>query len=350
MPGTLNVGLIGAGDVTELHSIGYKEAGNAKVVAVADVVKDRAEKRAKDLGTTKVYESFEGLLKDDEVEAVDICVPPVYHSSIAIAAAEAGKHILLEKPMATSVRECDEIIRAAEKAGVTLMLGHSLRFFPPFIKCKEIIDAGGVGKMIKMRATLNSFGSYGKWRVDPKIAGGGVLTEYGVHPIYLTEWFLGKIGRVTAFTGMTKEELGTEDIAVAVLESKNGAFGVIDVNLNGPRPLWDDHLELVGTNGLLIANGAETQILRAPTIMHYKDDGLWTAYREKTRYGPNAPNRPNEVEWKWTNSFVYEIREFAASVLEGREPHITGAEGRSAVAILQGCYESARSGKAIALD
>jgi predicted dehydrogenase len=350
MAGTLNVGLIGAGDVSELHSIGYREAGNASVVAVADVVRERAEKRARELGNTSTYDSFEGLLRDDRVEAVDICVPPAYHSSVAIAAAEAGKHILLEKPMATSVRECDEIIRAADKAGVTLMMGHSLRFFPPFVKCKELIDVGGVGKMIKMRATLTSHFPYTKWRLDPSVSGGGVLTEYGVHPIYLTEWFLGKIARVTAFAGMTREGLKVEDVAVAVLESKNGAYGMIDVNLNGPHPLWDDHLEFVGTKGLIVANGAETQILRGPPIMHYKDDGLWTAYREKEHYGPDAPDRPDEVEWKWTNSFVYEIREFASSVLEGREPRTTGSQGRSSVAILQACYESARSGRAVTLD
>ncbi len=343
------MGLIGAGDVSELHLIGYKETPNARVIAVADAVLERARTRAGELGAHKVYGRVEEILRDSEIQAVDICVPPALHSQVAIAAAEAGKHILLEKPMATSVKECDEIIDAAKRAHVSLMLAHSLRFFPPFTKVKELIDNGGVGKLIRMRATLMSHFPYTKWRLDPSVSGGGVLTEYGVHPIYLTQWFLGQIDRVFAFVGGTREGLKVEEIAIAVLESKDGTFGIIDLNLNGPHPLWDDHLEFIGTKGFILANGVETQILRGPPLLHYKDDGIWNVYREKTYYGPKAPEWPNEIEWKWTNCFVYEISEWISSLLENRLPKITGEDGRSSIQVLQACYESARAGKAVAI-
>jgi UDP-N-acetyl-2-amino-2-deoxyglucuronate dehydrogenase len=266
----LKVGIIGAGDVSKLHAFGYKGVSNARVVAVADTIKERANYLAKDLGAHKVYESANDLLRDPEVQAVDICVPPAYHASIAVAGAEAGKHMLLEKPMATSLAGCDEIIDATRRNHVSLMLAHSLRFFPPLVKVKELIDAGGVGRLIRMRATLMSPFPYKKWRLDPSISGGGVLTEYGVHPIYLTQWFLGKIDRVFAFTGGTREGLKVEETAIAVLESKDGKFGIIDLNLNGPHPLWDDHLEFVGTKGYILANGVEKQILRGPPCFTIK--------------------------------------------------------------------------------
>jgi UDP-N-acetylglucosamine 3-dehydrogenase len=299
------------------------------------------------LGAPKTYDSAEKLLKDPEVDAVDICVPGGYHAAIAISAAENGKHILLEKPMATSVRDCDAIISAARRAGVTLMMAHSLRFFPPLVKCKEIVDSGGVGDMIKMRATLTAHFPYMDWRLDPAIAGGGVLTEYGVHPIYLTDWFIGPIARVTAFTRNSQEDLKTEDAAYAILGAKGGAHGIIDVNLGGPLPLWDDHIEFVGTRGLLTLNGIEMQILRGPPLLHYRDDGIWQVYREKTFQWPGAPDLPNEIDWKYTDCFVAEIREFTSSVLEERPPLVTGEDGRRSIQILYACYESARSGKVV---
>ena len=327
--------------------MGYRSVPSAKVVAVADTMLSQAELRARELGADGVYDSADKLLKDEDVEAVDVCVPGGFHAAIAIAAAEAGKHILLEKPMATSVADCDAILKAVKKAGVTLMMAHSLRFFPPIVKCRELIEAGGVGRMIKMRATLTSHFPYTSWRLDPVIAGGGVLTEYGVHPIYLTDWFIGPISRVTAFTGTSDKELKTEDSAAALLKAANGAFGVVDVNLGGPFPLWDDHLEFVGSKGLILLNGIETQVMRGPPLLHYKEDGVWDVYREKTFYGPDAPTLPNEIEWKYTNSFVYEIREFVSSVLEERTPLTTGDEGRRSIQILQACYESARSGRSV---
>lgn len=350
MSRTLRIGLVGAGEVSRLHAIGYRNTPNAEVVAVADTVRAQAEERATELGATSVYESASELLRDGSTDAVDICVPGGYHSAIAIEAAESGKHILLEKPMATSVKDCDAILSAVRRAGVTLMMAHSLRYFPPVLKCKELVNGGGVGRMIKMRATLTAHFPYMGWRLDPAIAGGGVLTEYGVHPIYLTDWFIGPITRVSAFTGMSSKELATEDVAVATLESKEGAYGIIDVNLGGPFPLWDDHLEFVGSKGILVLNGIEMQILRGAPIMHYTDDGIWQMYRESTFQGPQAPQIPNEVEWKYTSAFVYEINEFVSSVLQDRAPLTTGEEGRRSIQILQACYESARSGRTVTIS
>ena len=179
------------------------------------------------------------------------------------------------------------------------------------------------------------------------LQGAACFTEYGVHPIYLTEWFLGKIARVTAFTGTTIPGLTTEDVAIATLESQDNSYGVIDVNLNGPFPLWDDHLEFVGTKGLIIANGAETQPLRGPPLMQYKDDGIWRAFRDKTSYGSYFPERSNEIEWDWNRCFLYEIQEFVSSVLEDRRPLISSTEGRSSIQVLQRVASSARTGKAV---
>lgn len=150
-------------------------------------------------------------------------------------------------------------------------------------------------------------------------------------------------------TGKTDPEIATEGIALTTLESDNGSYGVIDGNLSSPFPLWDDRLELVGTTGMIIANGAEQQIIRGPPIWHFKD-GVWNAYREKT-FGDEFPMElPNEVEWKWPKCFVYAVGEFISSIIEERQPSVTGLDGRRAIEIVRTCYESAQSGHTVSVS
>jgi len=343
MAKTLGIGMIGVGSIADLHADGYRRCEDAKILGVTDVDAELAEVKAKKFGAAKVYETVDKLLADPAIEAVDIAVPTISHTELAVKACEAGKHIMLEKPMARTVQECDLIVNAARKAGVKLMINHSLKFFPPFRQCKKLVDDGGIGKMIRMRATHMGY-KYMGWRADPEITGGGLVIEGMVHPTYLTEWFLGPIKKVSAVMGKTNAEVAAEDIALMSLESSQGSFGVIDGNLGGPFPLWDDHLELVGTDGMIIANGAEQQIIRGPPIWYF-NDGKWTAYREKT-FGDEFPFEvPNEVEWAWPKCFTYSVKEFVSSVIEDRKPEVTGEDGRRAIQIVRAFYESAKTGR-----
>ena len=122
--------MIGVGDIANYHAEGYRRSENAKVVGVTDLDHDLAEAKAKRFGAETVFENVDKLLADARIEAVDIAVPTAYHAMLAVKALEAGKHVMLEKPMAKNVQECDTIVSAADKAGVKLMVCHSLRFFP----------------------------------------------------------------------------------------------------------------------------------------------------------------------------------------------------------------------------
>jgi len=339
----IGIGMIGVGEIADLHAEGYRRCEDARIVGVTDLAHDLAETKAKKYGAEKVYDSVDKLLADSNIDAVDIAVPTFAHSELAVKACEAGKHVMLEKPMGRTVQECDLIVSAARKAGVKLMVNHSLKFFPPFRQCKKLVDEGGIGKIIRMRATHMGY-KYMGWRGNPDQTGGGLVIEGVVHPIYLTEWFLGPIKKVSAAMGKTDAEVAAEDIALISLESSQGAFGSIDANLGGPFPLWDDHLEFVGTEGMIIANGAEQQIIRGPPIWYF-NDGIWKAYREKT-FGDEFPFEvPNEVEWAWPKCFVYSVKEFVSSVVEDRKPEVTGEDGRRAIQIVRACYESAKTGR-----
>jgi predicted dehydrogenase len=226
------------------------------------------------------------------------------------------------------------------------MIDHSLRYFPPFRQAKKIVDEGGIGNLVKTRATHMGWG-YTGWRADPEQAGGGLLIEGAVHPLYLSEWFLGQVTQVSAITGKTPyTTMPTEDVAMIILRGATDAYGIIDANLNGPFPLWDDHLEIVGTKGMVIANGAEQQIIRGPPIWHYRD-GSWEAYREKTFGDEFAIEIPNEIEWSWRKCFTYAVAEFISSILHNRQPLTTGRDGRRAIELVHACYESAKAGKIV---
>jgi UDP-N-acetylglucosamine 3-dehydrogenase len=336
--------MIGTGGIADLHAAGYMKSENAKIVGVTDLDHGLAEVKAKKFGAQTVFDSVDELLAEPTIEAVDIAVPTAYHAALAVKALEAGKHVMLEKPMARTVQECDMIINAAQKADAKLMVNHNLTFFPPYVFCKKTITEGGIGKLIRMRATQMAGHRYSGWRADPDLAGGGLLIEGLVHPLYLSRWFIGEIQELVAVTGKTDENVRAEDIVNIILKSKDG-YSSVDGNLNGPPPLWDDHLEFVGTKGLLTANGAETQIYRVPPVMYYHD-GLWTAYREKSYEGWDFPN---EIEWNYPKSFINSTGEFVASIMEDRDPKVTGADGRRLIEIVQACYESARTKRVVSV-
>ena len=341
---TLGIGMIGAGSISDLHAVGFNEESHSKIIAYADVNRALAETKAKKFGALTFYDSVKDLLKDDRIDAVDICVPTAYHAEVAVQALEAGKHVFLEKPMARTVKECDQIIEASKRSGTKLMVDHSLMFFPPYIECKKIVDEGGLGQMIKVRATQMAGHRYMGWRADPKITGGGLLIEGLVHPIYLSQWFLGEIEEVSAMIGKTDDKVQAEDVVSMTLKTKGG-YGVVDANLNGPPPLWDDHLELVGTKGMLIANGAETQILQGPPLLYYHD-GFWKVYRDLSYEGYPFPN---EIEWNWPKAFVYAVREFTSSISEDRSPKVTGENGRRVIQVVEAAYESARTKRVVSV-
>ena len=144
--------MIGVGSISDKHAQGFRESEIAKVVAVADSDAALAKAKAEKFGASMVFDSAEKLLRRDDIDAVDICIPNYLHSAVAISACEAGKHVLLEKPMARNVKECDEIIRAAEKASVNLMVNHMLMFFPPFTLSKKLVSGGEIGRIFRMRS------------------------------------------------------------------------------------------------------------------------------------------------------------------------------------------------------
>ncbi|GLI83913.1 oxidoreductase [Rossellomorea marisflavi] len=232
----LKIGVIGCGSIAKhRHIPEYMANEHAEIVAVCDIVKDRAQEMADQIGA-KAYTDYKDLLKDESIEAVSVCTPNALHASISVDALKAGKHVLCEKPMATSTEEAEAMIVAANEAGRKLMIGHNQRFVPSHQKAKELISKGEAGKIYSFRTAFGHGGPEG-WSVDGKDswffrkeeAFIGAMGDLGVHKTDLMRYILGEeFVEVGAFVETSsKEYADVDDTAVCVLKTESGTIGTL---------------------------------------------------------------------------------------------------------------------------
>lgn len=252
----IGLGLIGLGFIGEVHLRDSMKVANSHVVAVADTSR-RALKRAQSTaGIKKTYRNYEELLKDDSVDAVIIAVPTHLHAQCACDAAEAGKHILLEKPIARNSEEAKRILEVAEKNSVKLMLGYPLRFHSSAIALKDQIESGCVGDAVTAYATFVNSGPFQhrtqdhapvpvpEWWFNKDLVGGGALIDNGSHMINLLRWYFGEIKNITAHLGH-RFNLEFEDSAVCVAQFESGTTAVI--NVGWFSQMYQQKIEVFGT-------------------------------------------------------------------------------------------------------
>ncbi len=233
---SLKIGIIGCGAIAQhLHVPDYAAAPEAELVAFCDVVKGKAETLARQYAPkAKVFTDYKALLKSGGVDAVSVCLPNVLHGPVTIAAAKAGCHVLVEKPMATSLTEAKAMIAAAKKAGVLLMVNQSQRRFPAHRKAKEVLDSGIMGKILHVTAMFGHEGPEywsptGKWFFRKKEARFGAMADLGVHKADLIRYLTGKeIVEVSAHYGrLEKKNTDVEDNFVATLKFADGTLGTL---------------------------------------------------------------------------------------------------------------------------
>jgi predicted dehydrogenase len=268
----LNLGLIGLGYVGKVHLRHGTKLTDAKLVAVADVSRNALAK-ARKTGIKHTYSDYQQLLKNPDIDAVIIALPTHLHKVCALDAAEAGKDIFLEKPLASNPKEGKEILRAVEKNGRKLMAGYHFRFAPPFRELREQMLNGflgeiqtatatfvGAGPMIMHRADGHSPRPVPSWWFDKKLTGGGVLMDLGCHMINLLRWYFGEIVDVKSYLGY-RFKLDFEDHAACVAKFASGQIAIFHV---GWFSLGHQvRVELFGT-----AKTASAEIIPPSKILH----------------------------------------------------------------------------------
>ena len=327
----VNVVLIGAGNVSRSHVAAWRNARGARVVGVADMAPELAAKAAADLGAERVAADYRELISLPDVDAVDICTTENTHGGIAVDAAEHGKHILVEKPIATTLEEADRMIAAAAANGVKLMVAHTHRFYDYSRAAKDAIDAGEIGTPVYVRFVVGS-GSWNQdWtgtRVSPGDTGGNVITN-GVHLADTLNFWLGArpVSVYAQARNITSSHLKMDDYFMLTLRYENGAIGVCELSrANMPRSNEFESLMILGTEGEL-SSGTQHS-----SLWSYGDHGLTFGQADGQR------------------GFDAEIQAFVDSLAEGKAPPVSGADGRLALEICLAAQRSIASGEVVMLS
>ena len=331
MSAALKVGLVGCGYIAEAHVKGFLALPDlVRVTAVCDLDPERARACGAQLGAERVFTSYDALLAESGVDAVDLCLPHTVHAPATVAAARAGKHVLVEKPIATSLAEADAMIAAAQTAGVTLMVAHNQRYLPQHQRIRALLDEGAIGPIYCARADHNQdFRPPERhWIRVRAAAGGGAMIGYGVHRIDLLRWYVGEIAQVGHFQVVKPGRFEGEASSVTILAFVGGAIGEVTINWVVRRAPWMDMLYLYGDHGSIHNVG-----------------GLYldSEHDERSAGGFVAVDVPPG------DAFAAQIRHFAGCVLDGREPLTSGADARKTLEVCLAAYRSAAMGQIVRL-
>lgn len=335
---TLRAAVVGAGFIGADHAAAYAARPGATLVAVVDPDRGRAADLAAKFGGS-AYTDLEAMIGEAAPDAASVCVPTGLHRDVVDRLARAGIHILLEKPMAPTVGDCDAIAAAAERAGIILMLGLTHRFHAELIEARRLIASGALGTPLLAQDSF-SFGEHGPWPAwyyDRALSGGGELMHDGVHLVDRLEWLIDSpivevYGRTT---GYARSIDGVEDGGVAVLAFANGAIASLFVN-ESTHPLRSD------SPSVPMPGRLELEIHGSRGSIRYR------TWHELIVDLAGEPSRT--IARTDTDEMKREIGAFLDAVSTGGVPPVGAREGRRGIAIIGAIYESERRGRPLLVD
>ena len=350
----LRVGFIGAGRISDLHAIEYQSNPRAQIVAVCDIDPTISQPRAAAWGVpaNRVFTEYHDLLALPDVDLVEILLPHHLHHQATLDAAAAGKHISLQKPMALSLAEADEMIAAAQQAGVIFKVFENFIFYPPVQRAKSLIEAGEIGDPLTIRIKSNSGTSptmwdvpaaAWAWRFSPDECGGGPLVfDDGHHKFSLAWYFMGLAEEVHAWIGATEIAPGLVLDAPGIISWKfsHNRYGSLEV-VNSPELVLDtnhyaqdDRIEITGTRGVIWITRGHGKMLDVPPVVLYRDRKVYAH---------------SDMPVGWEHSFINSTRHFIDAYFAGDPPSLTAWEGREILRFALAAQESARTGQAVSL-
>lgn len=243
--------IYGCGVISNTHALALADVEGAELVACADLNPASAESFA-EKNHIQFLPDWNALIHNPDVEAICICTPSGTHAPLAIEALSAGKHVVLEKPMALTTEQCDAIIAAAEKTHTKITVIAQLRTEPDIIRAKELIDNGVLGQITMVQLHMCYFRSpsyyAGSWRGTKAMDGGGAVMNQGIHGIDILQYLLGPVKNVQSIVRTLMHDIEVEDAAVAAVEFENGAIGVITAS-TATNPGYDREINVYGTRG-----------------------------------------------------------------------------------------------------
>jgi len=343
----MNFGIIGCCGIADRRTIpGMIESDKVKILAVEDINEELAKKVSRKYGITEYTTSEDKLLKNANIQVVYIGTPVFVHTEQIMKAADAGKHILCEKPLALSAKETEKIIEYCEKKNVTLQVGFMMRYHGYHIKAKGMIENGDLGRPVMGRGQLTCWYPPipGVWRQDPEKGGGGALMDMAIHTVDILRYMFGEVETVSSFNGTQTHDYPVEDSGVVLLRFENGAYGVCDSFFNIPDEAVKGVLELYGTKGSLMAEGTISQVAGGRMVAYLqKEDRGYDAQQERRGI------QPVEVKAELKNMYQAEVEDFIDSVEKKRKPMNSGEEALKNFKIIQAAYKSQQRGNTVSI-
>jgi predicted dehydrogenase len=354
----IRVALVGCGKVAGIHAAALASLPEAEFVAACDISAERANAFAAKW-RVRPFTDLATMLRDAAPEVVIVGTPHPLHAEAAVRAADAGVHVLVEKPLAASLADCDAMLAAARKAGVTLGVISQRRFYEPVRRMRHAIDAGKIGApalgvFIQYSWRDAAYYASDPWRGKWDTEGGGVLVNQSPHQLDILLWMMGPAAEVTGYwANLNHPTVEVDDTAVASIRFKNGGLGSIITSL-AQKPGIYTKVHIHGASGASV--GVETDrgatfIAGVSAIAEPPLTDLWTIPGEESQLAAfQAEDRAAFARVDATTHYhALQIRDFLQALREGRRPLVTGEDGRAVVELFSAIYQSHRERRPVTL-
>jgi myo-inositol 2-dehydrogenase/D-chiro-inositol 1-dehydrogenase len=336
----LRLGIIGSAFVSNIHAEALQEVPEASVVAACSSNPRNVEAFTTKWRIPEAFTDYRKLMERKDIDAVVVGIPNDLHRAVVEAAAQAGKHIILEKPLAHTYADGLAMVEACRKHKVTLGYAETICFSPKYVRAKKLVDEGAIGSLYMVKQGEKHSGPHSDWFYDVRRSGGGAIMDMGCHGIEWARWMFGKPKPKSVYAHCQRVyhagRTQAEDNSVVVLEFEGGGIAVIEDSW-AKQGGMDDRIELYGTGGVVLCD-----LLRGSSMETYSSTG----------YGYAVEKAGETKGWTFTvfeethlYGFPHEMRHFVRSILENKQPDETGEDGLATLEIIYAAYEAAGSGK-----
>jgi predicted dehydrogenase len=338
----VRVGIVGSAFSSNIHAEAFQEVPEAVLVAACSPNKAHVEEFARKWNIPATEKDFRKLVERKDVDAVVVGVPNDVHRPVVEAAAKAGKHVILEKPIAHTLADADAMVAACKKHKVKLMYAETICFSPKYVRAKKLVESGAIGKLYMAKQGEKHSGPHSDWFYDVQRSGGGSIMDMGCHGIEWARWMYGKPKPKSVLAHCQRvlhtQRTKGEDNSVIIVEFEGGGIAVIEDSW-AKHGGMDDRIELHGDQGVIYCDLLHGSSMETYSVSGYDyavekagstQGWTFTVFEEAHLYG-----------------FPHEMRHFIRCILNDETPQETGVDGRTTLEIIYAAYESAGTGKKI---
>ncbi|GAB7387958.1 Gfo/Idh/MocA family oxidoreductase [Bacillaceae bacterium] len=330
--------IVGCGHIAKKHAEAIQKIDGARLAAVCDTIPERMDEYVTQYDAIP-YQDLSELLSREDIDVVNICTPSGHHASIAVQAAKAKKHVIVEKPIALTLEDADEIIRVCRENQVKLSVVHPNRFRPAVRALRQAFDEGRFGKLSHANATVRwnrnqAYYDQAPWR-GTKALDGGVLMNQAIHNLDLLLWFMGEPAEVFAMSATRLRNIETEDVAVGTVRFQNGSLGVIEAATTIFPQNLEETFSIFGEHGTVKLGGRTANWIEHWNIASM-DEGETRELIEKIHADPfGKPGHQCILE------------DMIEAIVNDREPAVSGEDGKNALRLVLSLYASAEQNMAV---